>query len=71
MELKLDKQIAKRATKEVYYEDGKTIKLFVEDYSKANVLNDEPEIIIMLNKSIYYFCSIMFIFSILFICDNS
>ena len=40
MELKLDKQIAKRATKEVYYEDGKTIKLFVENYSKAAILNE-------------------------------
>ena len=40
MELKLNNQIAKRATKEVYSEDGKTIKLFVENYSKADILNE-------------------------------
>ena len=40
MELKLNNQIAKRSTKEVYSEDGKTIKLFVENYSKADILNE-------------------------------
>ena len=40
MELKLDNEIAKRATKSVYKEDGKTIKLFVENYSKADILNE-------------------------------
>ena len=40
MEFKLDNQIAKRKTKEVYSEDGKTIKLFVENYSKADILNE-------------------------------
>lgn len=40
MEFRLDNQIAKRKTKEVYSEDGKTIKLFVENYSKADILNE-------------------------------
>ena len=40
MEFKLDNKIAERKTKEVYSEDGKTIKLFVENYSKADILNE-------------------------------
>ena len=40
MELNLNNQIAKRKTKEVYCDDGKTIKLFVENYSKADILNE-------------------------------
>ena len=40
MEFRLDNQIAKRKTNEVYSEDGKTIKLFVENYSKADILNE-------------------------------
>ena len=40
MEFNLNNQIAKRKTKEVYYDDGKTIKLFVENYSKADILNE-------------------------------
>lgn len=40
MELSLNNKIAERATKEVFCEDGKTIKLFVENYSKANILNE-------------------------------
>ena len=40
MELRLDNEIAKRETNSVYKEDGKTIKLFVENYSKADILNE-------------------------------
>ena len=40
MDLRLDNEIAKRETKSVYKEDGKTIKLFVENYSKADILNE-------------------------------
>lgn len=40
MKLELTNPIAERKTKTVYKEDGKTIKLFVEDYSKANILNE-------------------------------
>lgn len=40
MEYKLDKEIAKRKTKTVYRDNDSTIKLFVEDYSKANILNE-------------------------------
>lgn len=40
MNYKLDNTIAKRKTKDVYKEDGKTIKLFVENYSKSDVLNE-------------------------------
>lgn len=40
MELKLNNPITKRKTKTVYEEDNKTIKLFVENYSKANILNE-------------------------------
>ena len=36
----LDNEIAKRATKDVYRDGDKTIKLFVENYSKANILNE-------------------------------
>jgi tRNA A-37 threonylcarbamoyl transferase component Bud32 len=39
-EYKLDDIIVERPTKTVYYEDGKTIKLFVENYSKAAILNE-------------------------------
>ena len=38
--MELNNAIAQRKTKTVYKEDGKTIKLFVEDYSKANILNE-------------------------------
>lgn len=40
MEFNLDNVIARRETKEVYKDDGNTIKLFVENYSKANILNE-------------------------------
>ena len=40
MEFNLNKEIAKRATKTVYEDNGKTIKLFVENYSKADILNE-------------------------------
>ncbi|MBQ6991736.1 MAG: phosphotransferase [Clostridia bacterium] len=40
MEYKLDNEIAKRKSKSVYKEDGKTIKLFIENYSKAAILNE-------------------------------
>ena len=40
MEYNLDNLIAKRSTKEVYNDNGKTIKLFVENYSKADILNE-------------------------------
>lgn len=40
MEYNLNKTIAKRRTKEVYEDNGKTIKLFVENYSKADILNE-------------------------------
>ena len=36
----LNNEIAKRKIKSVYQEDGKTIKLFVENYSKADILNE-------------------------------
>ncbi len=36
----LNDVIVERPTKTVYYDDGKTIKLFKEDYSKANILNE-------------------------------
>ena len=36
----LDKEIAKRPTKNVYRDNDNTIKLFVENYSKANILNE-------------------------------
>ena len=40
MEYNLDNVIAKRQTKTVYKTEGKTIKLFVENYSKADILNE-------------------------------
>ena len=40
MEYNLNNLIAKRSTKEVYNDNGKTIKLFVENYSKADILNE-------------------------------
>ena len=40
MEFNLDNVIARRTTKEVYKDGDKTIKLFVENYSKANILNE-------------------------------
>ena len=38
--MELNNAIAQRKTKTVYKEDGKTIKLFVENYSKADILNE-------------------------------
>lgn len=40
MEYNLNNKIAERKTKEVYEDNGKTIKLFVENYSKADILNE-------------------------------
>ena len=40
MEYNLNNEIAKRSTKSVYEDNGKTIKLFVENYSKADILNE-------------------------------
>ena len=40
MEFNLNNLIAKRSTKEVYNDNGKTIKLFIENYSKADILNE-------------------------------
>lgn len=40
MEYNLSNKIAERKTKDVYEDNGKTIKLFVEDYSKADILNE-------------------------------
>ena len=40
MFLNLDNPIAKRPTKTVYRDGDKTIKLFVENYSKADILNE-------------------------------
>lgn len=40
MEYKLDNKIAERKNKEVFEEDGKTIKLFREGYSKGDILNE-------------------------------
>ncbi len=40
MEYNLDNEIATRKTKNVYRDGDKTIKLFTEDYSKANILNE-------------------------------
>lgn len=40
MEYNLDHPIAVRQTKTVYKDGNKTIKLFVENYSKANILNE-------------------------------
>ena len=38
--MKLEKIIAVRTTKTVYRDNDKTIKVFNEDYSKADVLNE-------------------------------
>ena len=38
--MKLDKIIAVRTTKTVYRDNDKTIKVFNEDYSKADILNE-------------------------------
>lgn len=40
MFLNLDNPIAERKTKTVYKDNDKTIKLFVENYSKADILNE-------------------------------
>ena len=40
MKYNLEKPIAQRSTKTVYKDEDKTIKLFVEDYSKADILNE-------------------------------
>lgn len=40
MELKLENVIAERKNKTVYRDEDKTIKLFVENYSKADILNE-------------------------------
>lgn len=40
MNYNLNEEIAVRSTKTVYRDNDKTIKLFVEDYSKANILNE-------------------------------
>jgi len=40
MEFNLNNEIARRSTKNVYEDNGKTIKLFVENYSKADILNE-------------------------------
>ena len=40
MELNLNNPIAERKTKTVYRDGNKTIKLFVENYSKADILNE-------------------------------
>ncbi len=40
MSYNLTNVLAKRSTKEVYRDGGNTIKLFVENYSKANILNE-------------------------------
>ncbi len=40
MEYNLSNEIAKRKTKTVYRDNDKTIKLFVENYSKAAILNE-------------------------------
>ena len=40
MEYNLSNKLVERKTKEIYEDNGKIIKLFVEDYSKADVLNE-------------------------------
>ena len=40
MEYKLNNKIAERKNKEVFEEEGKTIKLFIENYSKGDILNE-------------------------------
>ncbi len=39
-EYNLNDVIVERPTKTVYYDNGNTIKLFKEDYSKSNILNE-------------------------------
>lgn len=38
--MELTNKIAERKNKEIYIEDGKVIKLFVETHSKSNILNE-------------------------------
>ena len=40
MEYTLSNEIAKRKIKSVYKENDKTVKLFIENYSKADILNE-------------------------------
>ncbi len=40
MEYNLNNEIAKRKIKSVYKENDRTIKLFIENYSKADILNE-------------------------------
>ena len=40
MEYNLNEPIAERKTKTVYKDGDKTIKLFIENYSKAAILNE-------------------------------
>ena len=40
MKYNLEKTIAQRSTKTVYKDEDKTIKLFIENYSKADILNE-------------------------------
>ena len=40
MELNLNNPIAERANKTVFRDNDKSIKLFIENYSKANILNE-------------------------------
>lgn len=40
MKYNLEKPIAQRSTKTVYKDEDKTIKLFIENYSKADILNE-------------------------------
>lgn len=40
MEINLNNPIAERKTKTVYTDNGKTIKLFVQNYAKSNILNE-------------------------------
>lgn len=40
MEFNLNKALAQRNTKTVYKDNNKTIKLFIENYSKADILNE-------------------------------
>ena len=40
MDFNLNKALAERKTKTVYKDNNKTIKLFIENYSKADILNE-------------------------------
>ena len=40
MDLNVNNVIVQRKTKTVYRDNDKTIKLFIEDYSKADILNE-------------------------------